>query len=495
MPLWISLYLPFHSLDAVFPYWHTKQPVLAVLEHDQVCALTPKALQAGITPGMRLGTAQALAPQAQMLRRNRQAEHQGLQQALLCLLQFTPDITQLDAHSLALEVSASLQLFGGPRALFHKAQHALQGLGLNTRLSMAPTAHGAWALARQTQTAQRRVVKPATLTQKLNALPIHSLPALLPWLEWFEGLGCFTLGQLRRLPRKGLQQRTRPEVMLALDAAYGLHAPPHVWVSLPEQFNLRYEPLQRLEHLGAVQAVARQLIEQLCAWLQAGHRACNQLLFTLHHEKGRHARPPTPLQLALSQAGWRPADFLPALEERFNRLVLPEHVIALELQVATTLERQAGSLGLFPEPAQWAHQENRLLDLLRARLGEHNILHARPFASHLPEQANQWSEAGALPRPSKAADAPGVQQPEQARPFWLLNPPVALQVLHDSPVYQGRRLQLLQGPERIENGWWHENGHQQRDYFIAQDTHHARYWVFRQRGTLNAQWFLHGLFG
>lgn len=447
---------------------------------------------------MRRGTALARAPQAVLRRRDLQAEAQGLRQAMLCLLQYTPDVTVLGPHSLALEVSASLDLFGGPRALWRKARLALQGLGLTMRLAMAPTAQGAWALALQNQTRRRRVLKPATLAQRLDPLPASCLPALSPWLQWLEGLGCYSLGQLLRLPRTGLQQRTQPEVMQALDSAYGLHTPLYVWAELPETFQRRYDTVQRLEHVNAVLGVARLLVEQLCGWLQAGHRAAACLVFLLHHEKGRHAQPPTRLNLSLSQAGWRPDDFLPSLTEQFNRLVLPSHVIAVELLVEQTQERLPNNPGLFPEPAQWARQESRLLDLLRARLGSDHILRPQPVASHLPETANCWTPV-ADARHTKEAATKNTQQQngpqEAARPFWLIDPPLALSVQQDSPVYQGHRLRLVQGPERIESGWWADSGHQQRDYFIAQDSYHARYWVFRQRAALDARWFLHGLFG
>ncbi|WP_397473326.1 Y-family DNA polymerase [Pusillimonas sp.] len=493
MSLWISLYLPFHSLDAAFPQWNTKKLAAAVLDHDQVCALTPAAREAGVLPGMRRGTAQARAPQAVLRRRDLQAEAEGLRQALLCLLQYTPDITVLDPHSLAMDVSASLDLFGGPRALWHKARRALQGLGLNTRLAMAPSAQGAWALALQAQSPQRRVLKLTTLARRLDALSPGCLPALSPWLDWMNGLGCFTLGQLRRLPRKGLQQRTGPEAMQAIDAAYGLDTPLYNWASPPETFQRRYDTEQRLEHVHAVLGVAHILVEQLCGWLQAGHHATACLVFLLHHEKGRHARPPTRLELSLSQAGWRPDDFLPSLAEQFNRLILSGHVIAVELLVEKTQERTPHNPGLFPEPAQWARQESRLLDLLRARLGEDRVLQPQPLASHLPEVANLWAPAVGAKR--RQAFNPVSPAQGQARPFWLLDPPLALDIRQDSPIYQGRRLRLIQGPERIESGWWSDQGHQQRDYFIAQDAQYARYWVYRQRASVSSGWFLHGLFG
>ena len=56
-----------------------------------------------------------------------------------------------------------------------------------------------------------------------------------------------------------------------------------------------------------------------------------------------------------------------------------------------------------------------------------------------------------------------------------------------------RPLQLVQGPERIESGWW-DGLDVRRDYFIAESTCHARYWIYRELPQARA-WYLHGLFG
>lgn len=76
----------------------------------------------------------------------------------------------------------------------------------------------------------------------------------------------------------------------------------------------------------------------------------------------------------------------------------------------------------------------------------------------------------------------------------MLDTPVPLTTHHHRPVYQGHALQLLEGPHRIESGWWHDGQVKQRDYFVAIDPRHCRYWVYRERGTDNPHWFLHGLF-
>jgi protein ImuB len=56
-----------------------------------------------------------------------------------------------------------------------------------------------------------------------------------------------------------------------------------------------------------------------------------------------------------------------------------------------------------------------------------------------------------------------------------------------------RNLRLLDGPERIETGWW-DGREVSRDYYVALDPEGARVWVFRERLPPH-EWFLHGVFG
>jgi protein ImuB len=52
------------------------------------------------------------------------------------------------------------------------------------------------------------------------------------------------------------------------------------------------------------------------------------------------------------------------------------------------------------------------------------------------------------------------------------------------------------GPERIEREWWLEAG-ELRDYYIVEDEHGQRYWIFRSgqySSERDSEWFIHGFF-
>ncbi len=78
------------------------------------------------------------------------------------------------------------------------------------------------------------------------------------------------------------------------------------------------------------------------------------------------------------------------------------------------------------------------------------------------------------------------------RPLWMLPEPAPLASERGCPLHRGR-LTLLEGPERLETGWWDEDGIA-RDYYTAVNPSGVRLWVYRNRSR-NAAWYLHGIFG
>ena len=86
------------------------------------------------------------------------------------------------------------------------------------------------------------------------------------------------------------------------------------------------------------------------------------------------------------------------------------------------------------------------------------------------------------------------ESPCAPRPFWLLPKPEALSESYGRPQRHGP-LELMNGPERIESGWWDADeqdavGDVRRDYFVARSARQEWLWIFRT----SKGWFLHGVF-
>jgi protein ImuB len=482
-------------LEVFSPSWCTDAGTdvgTVVLDQERVLAASPCARAAGVQIGMRRGGVLMLLPDAQVHERAPAREAEALDAVALALLQFTPQVALAEEATLLLDVGASLRLFGGVRALCRRVRACLAALGFTAWLSCAPTARGAWLLARARA---GRPLRMPSLERRLDGLPVTLAPPARSYAAWFEGLGCHTLGELRRLPRPGLQRRCGRAVLDLLDAAYGLAPELFEWIVAPEVFLARLELFDRIEDAELLLEGSRRLLLQLTGWLVARQLAVERIVLRLEHERGKVARAPTCVEVALAEPGWRDEHLVRLLRERLAKLVLEAPVIGLALEAAQLQPMAPPTESLFPEPGGSEEDRVRMLELLSARLGAENVLQPQLKADYRPEQANLW-----VPVQQKISDkARNAQMPPDLaslpRPTWLLAKPIALLMRDHRPFY-GSPLRMASNPERIEAGWW--NGPQTRDYFIAEGQDHTLYWVYRERigtGEAEPRWFLHGLFG
>lgn len=501
MQVWLGVHLLQPRLDA-YRYSEAGLPQV-VLHQGQVWACGGQAWKAGVRPGMRQAGARALAPELDFIVRRTECEQQLCREIELALLPFSPLLAWQREDALVLDVSASLRLFGGVRRLYARVRESLQRLGLAARLALAPSACGAWLLARAPQAARRRVLRVSRLAACLDGLPLALLDEPGSRHEWLASLGCDTFGALRRLPRAGLRERQAAGLLLQLDRAYGNTGECYEWVRPPEHFCSQVQSLFSVERHEALCWLAQRLLVQLTAWLDARQLAVSELRWSLHHEGRQRSSPRTHLDMKLAQPAWEAGHLAHLLAERLARNPLPAPVSAMTLE-AMACQARAGTSGNLLAQAGASGDVAALQDVLAARLGAESILLASPVADHRPERACRWlpyqamagdRAMGSLPDSAAWADRQASRSP---RPFWLLETPLPLPAAAGGgPMYGGAALHVLGGPERIEDGWW--EGGTARDYFMAR---HASsgvcYWVFRQRGAGEAAgglvWFLHGIY-
>lgn len=476
--------MPLMALETLRPRW-CEPGVHAVLDRQQVAAMTDEAAAHGIRNGMRRAGVLALCPAAMVHDRNPSLEKAALDSIALALLQYTPEVAMAGRGGLLMDVTASLRAFGGRRALWRQVGASVLACGFTPRMSMAPTAQGAWLMSRS-PAAHRRVIGMKSMACRLDALPCLLLPEAEKYAEWLQGVGCSTLGDLRRLPRAGLQRRCDPRLLEALDRAYGEAPELFEWVQAPRAFSSRLELPDRIEHAEAVLFAARRLLLQMTGWLAALKLAVSHFTLQLEHERGRSAIPPTPIGIGLAEPAWQEEHLVRLLRERLNKVALTAPVIALRLEANRTVAMEAPTDSLFLEPGGTPADYRRLLELLTARLGESSVLMPAPRADHRPEACNQWIPATTVKEPE------AVESQQLERPFWMLEKPVELMVREDRPFY-GSPLKTLTGPERIECGWW-DGDLVVRDYYAAQSDEAVCYWIYRERIGEEVRWFLHGLF-
>ena len=483
---------------------------LAVCDRQRVLQSSDSAQALGVEPGMKRATALALAPQLRLLERNPALERDALRQIACWALQFTPSVSlQGEPHGgeaganhlpgpgsqgLLLEVEPSLRLFGGLDAMIALIRAGSARLGFAPQIACAPTATGAWLLARHrdgvcAQTGPQ-------LNARLAALPAALLDSARPHLATLEPIGVRTLKDLVQLPRAGLARRFGKALLIELDHAFGRQPEPRPWFETPLVFEARLELLSQVENAESLLFAARRLLVQLGGWLNARHAAVQTFELLGAHD----ALPATRLTVRLADASRDVERLTGLLRETLavTRLPAPVHTLELRCDEVTPLPAANGEM--FPMPASSREGLGRLIERLQARLGRTQVQRLLIAQDHRPEAAYRIEPVDRLPRGSGTPHTPAASQAAAGgglpRPLWLLGRPIPLGERNNRPYWHGP-LTLLAGPERIESGWW-DDALVQRDYFIATDDSDLLLWIYRERlpdARSRQGWFIHGKFG
>jgi len=499
--LWLAVHLRCLSLEAycaALPPADTAQPVALIAEH-RVSAVNTEASERGIRLGMKRATALALAADLRLGEADAVRDAAALLAVAHAALAFTPMVTLEGGATVLLEVQPSLRYFGGLTSLLQRLRQALAPLSHQLHIASAPTPLGAALLAqwRDGLAEGPHSTQPAALRALLDGAPVWLLgPGREHW-EALQGMGLRTLSDLRTLPRSGLARRFGEDLLDDIDSAFGQRADPRQALLPPPVFESRLELLARADTTAQVLHGANTLLARLLAWAQAQQARVAAFTLQMRHEP-RHrddAAETTPLRIELAEASLDICHLQLLLRERLAQVVLAAPTLELRLHCSELAHSAAPNGELFPTRQSQTQGLTRLLERLRARLGDTQVLQVAPLADHRPEQAMRL-----LPVTQPAMPAPMPPWPAHLplhRPAWLLPEPQPLSERDTWPLLAGRPLQMLSGPERIESGWW-DGGLVARDYFIAMTGDGALVWIYRARlqptepGPI---WFLQGRFG
>ncbi|MFT3777291.1 MAG: hypothetical protein QM772_03250 [Ottowia sp.] len=301
-------------------------------------------------------------------------------------LRFTPHVAWVD-EALLLEVSGTLRLWGGRRALLQRIHESNP---LPVPASQAQAATSLIALARLRTPGAARA----------EDMPLHALSAARPHLPLLAQLGCRTWGEAMALPRAGLARRCGPALGQALDRAFGRAPDAYPWATLPERFVQPLELPTRVDDAPALLWAANRLLTNLQLWLQA--RQLSVLAIELRWRldvrrlNGRELPPTQSLVLRTAQPVQRMAHLRRLLAERLARTAMLAPAVALRLRALHTAPWRAESHSLLPDEQRQGEALHVFIERVGARLGAGQVLAAEPRADHRPECRQVWRPADAV---------------------------------------------------------------------------------------------------
>jgi protein ImuB len=393
---------------------------------------------------------------------------------------FTACVSFEPPNALLLEIKGSVKLFGSLKKLHADIDACWRRLALPARSATAPSTLAALWLARAGVALQVEDVE--TLPGHLAQVPV----ACTAWdgnrLQILRAMGVTRLGELMRLPRAGLARRLNPAMVQDLDIALARQPAPRRAFVPHERFRERCDFETEIEDVAYLEKALEPLIGRCARFLRTRQAGIQALQLRLKHREG----PATRVPLGFASITSEPRRLADVLCQKLERLTLKAPVRGIELISGRLRGLSANSLDVFAGLTGAGSRDSapQLVERLRARLGEEAVYGVCLIAEHRPEAAwrrvheLRWNFA------SRVSEEMAVQG--MPRPVWLLDEPLPL-----------LKPEILQGPERIESGWWDGKG-VARDYYIARQSHGAqqssgaRLWVFQERQS--KRWYVHGVF-
>lgn len=484
--LWLCIYLPalpFQALDDT-----NAREAIAVFEGregmQRILLADKKARAAGISPGLAVNAALALLPTLCLKERSLQQERQALEALAAWAEQFTSFVCIETPNVLLLEIAGSLQLFGGPSSLRQRIATGLESQGFSALLSIAPTPKASTWLAK----AGRRacILEQADLTSALRKLPIRCLGWPDSVKKHLSGMGITCVGDCLRLPREGFARRFGAGRLLELDRALGRLPDPRQSHRVPERFCSEYELVEEESASDLLLNICQELLIELERFLLTRQLSVQRVLFAFFHLR----EPATHLTLGCVQAGRSVQHWFDLLKIKFDQLQLPAPVIAIRLAGGQSqlLTAKTSELPFNNTGKRQSEPIAHLVERMSARIGDESVHGVTTVAEHRPQYA--WMPAG-LTESAAVSSYWCEESRVLRRPLWMLPEPRPLPVEQGAPVYQGI-LKLLDRPERLETGWWDDDGIA-RDYYIAVNPAGIHVWVYQ--GRRSGGWYLHGIFG
>lgn len=477
--LWFCLQLPHLGLEIMSRANDGTRP-MALVQDNRVVLANDEALERGVAAGTTLATAHSICHDLRHFIRQPDAEQRRLHFLAEATYGFTNSVSLNAPDAILLEMGGSLKLFGGIYAMKRRLVTEFNHLGHSLAIGIAHTPAAALAFARARYNSELPgfpdMDTVRMFTRKgLERLPLRFTECNAATVERFAGMGIEHLGQVLRLPTAELGRRFGVEFLDYLKRLEGQRPEPLLTIVPAERFNTSINLLESVSSKHALSFPMQRLTHELSAWLIAHQLGCTRLRWQYTTLGGERAR----MTVDFAEPQQSAEAVLAITRLKLDSLELPAEVMSISLESLALSGWQTESRTLFHHNRAAAQPPGTLIDQYRARLGNEACHSLHTISDHRPERA--WAKRQPGARSMTTAQTKG-----HRRPLWLLREP--------EPVSR-TELTLLTGPERIDSGWWETGARARRDYYIAEHSSGAKYWVFEQHGKGHERsWHVHGYF-
>jgi protein ImuB len=436
-------------------------------------------------------------------------------------IRFSPCVAVDSNDGLIINATGCSHLWGGDKFYLEDIIARFQKHGYTVRAAIADTIGCAWAVARFEK--GKLIVERGQQSTALLSLPAAALRLDDDTVERLNKLGLRQVKDFIRMPQTALRRRfgsqkvrksgSREEgnktfglsdpiaigfpssgLIQRINQALGLEEEIIQPVHPIEPYQERLPCLEPIVTATGIEIALQRLLENLCNRLKQEGKGIRTAVLKCYRIDGKIEE----ITIGTIRASHH-ADHLFRLFELKITSIEPALGIELFILHATKVEDHLplqekiwnGDAGLQDERIA------ELLDRLSCKIGMNSIHRYLPDEHYWPER----SVKNVLSLDETTTTKWKVDRP---RPLQLLARPECIEVTAPIPDYppmnfryKGKlhTIKKADGPERIEQEWWIEEG-QHRDYYYVEDEEGCRYWLFRlgHYDDVSYRWFIHGYF-
>ena len=480
----------------------------------RIAAVNEAAREAGAQAGTMLADARTLCPEIQTAPADPAGDLAYLEKLAVWAQRWGPWSALDPPDGVLVDVTAVAHLFGGEERLLADVEAAFAKRQLAVRAAIAPTAGAAWALA---HFGPRKAIlnSQGDMMRMLGDLPVAALRLDGDVLTVLRRLGLKRLDDLANITkgainrseaaaRDALQRRFRnrkspsANPLIRLDQLLG-RVPEPLLPVVPQQMPLVQRRLMEpLRNRSLLDRVLDDLAKDMARELEGRGEGARRLELGLWRVDGEVIV----RRLELASATRDPAHMTRLFTEKLDDIEAGFGIETVRLRASW-----AEPLALTQSDVEQASERHgtslaACIDRLTVRLGPNAVRRPVPYASHLPERAQNWQP------PLEPVAGLHLSKHDQSRPLKMLDKPEKIAVLYASPDGYPQRFRWrgnvhevarVEGPERIAPEWWRQRSNiRLRDYYRIEDADGRRYWMYRHgiagdgRGGV-PDWFLQGL--
>lgn len=480
------------------PDLHGMPFVLYSISHGRmiVTAANALAMKHGITMQMVLADARAIMPDLQVKEDQPTLAERLLKRLAIWCIRFTPTSSVDLPDGIILDATGCAHLWGGEQQYLCAITEKLSNRGYDVAAAIADTPGIAWAVARygiENQNSQYTLVEPGKHLHALLPLPAEALRLEPDIVERLHKLGLHRIQQFISMPRVSLRRRFGIQFLNRIDLVTG-KVEDVITPVIPIEPYCEFLPcLEPIVTTRGIEIALEQLLKTLCQRLRDEQKGLRYAIFKGHRVDGKIEQ----IEIGTSS----PSHHVEHLYKLFElKLSSIEPALGIELFVleALKVEDHFSTQGSLWE-STGGLGDQRISELIDRVQMKCNVKPMRflPAEHYWPERSIQIA-SGLQEQPTTE------WRKDRLRPLLLLAHPEKIEVTAPIPdyppmlfQYKGKlhRIVRADGPERIEQEWWLQQG-QHRDYYRVEDHEGKRYWLFRlgHYHDKTFQWFIHGFF-